>query len=57
MTTSTPSSSTKINPKKLLLNKYKRLYDKLYKQINLILLNNSQLASHIESIKNLEEEP
>lgn len=43
--------------KKIIMNKYKRLYDKLYKQINLILLNNSQLASHIESIKNLEEEP
>ena len=36
--------------KKAIMNKYKRLYDKLYKQINLIMLNNSQLASHYEQI-------
>jgi len=41
--------------KKVIMNKYKRLYDKLYKQINLILLNNSQLASHLNEIKNLKE--
>lgn len=37
--------------KKIIMNKYKRLYDKLYKQINLILLNNTQLANHIEANK------
>lgn len=37
--------------KRIIMNKYKRLYDKLYKQINLILMNNTQLASHYE--KNL----
>lgn len=36
------------NAKKAILNKYKRLYDKLYKQINLILLNNCQLANHFQ---------
>ena len=41
------------------MNKYKRLYDKLYKQINLILLNNTQLANHLEKTKQLidDEEP
>lgn len=43
--------------RKAILNKYKRLYDKLYKQINLILINNSQLASHIENSKINEIEP
>jgi len=38
--------------KKAIMNKYKRLYDKLYKQINLILINNFQLASHFEKITN-----
>ena len=33
--------------KKIIVNKYKRLYDKLYKQINLILINNTQLANHL----------
>lgn len=33
--------------KHIIVNKYKRLYDKLYKQINLILINNTQLANHI----------
>lgn len=46
--------------KKIIMNKYKRLYDKLYKQINLILLNNTQLANHIEAnkknIQSLNEE-
>lgn len=45
--------------KKAIMNKYKRLYDKLYKQINLILLNNTQLANHLEKTKQLidDEEP
>lgn len=34
--------------KHIIVNKYKRLYDKLYKQINLILINNTQLANHIQ---------
>lgn len=34
--------------KKAIMNKYKRLYDKLYKQINLILINNSQLQELIK---------
>lgn len=33
--------------KKMIMNKYKRLYDKLYKQINLIMMNNTQLANHL----------
>ena len=39
------------NDKIAIMNKYKRLYDKLYKQINLILLNNSQLQSHLSQIE------
>jgi len=35
--------------KKIIVNKYKRLYDKLYKQINLILMNNNQLAHHFQN--------
>ncbi len=42
--------------KKAILNKYKRLYDKLYKQINLILLNNTQLASHLEKNNLIDED-
>jgi len=39
--------------KRAIMNKYKRLYDKLYKQINLILINNSQLATHFEKNKQI----
>lgn len=42
--------------KKAILNKYKRLYDKLYKQINLILLNNTQLANHYENMNLIDDD-
>ena len=35
--------------KNAIMRKYKRMYDKLYKQINFILMNNSQLANHIDN--------
>ena len=35
-----------VDQKSLFKNKYKRLYDKLFKQVNLILLNNYELEKH-----------
>lgn len=35
--------------KRLIINKYRRLYDKLYKQISLILLNNLTLQTQLEN--------